>query len=276
MKVTLTGSNVTYDIYALVVGDMNTSFNPSSAKGGASETLLLNNGQNRKADPGTDVELPIRILHASGLTAASLILNYPDDLFEVTGVEMKFENGNLDWAAKGGELRAGWNSLQPFWFVEDEVLMTIHGKISESFGEGDEIRFTLAPDLLNELADDYFNVIPDAVLDIDVLAFSTTGIMDDGTWTMDDGTLKLTAHPNPFTGYTMVDFRLPKEGHVTLEISDMMGRRVALLVDEHQAAGKYSVKLDAISLQPGVYMATLKLETTDGNYIKTIKLVRQQ
>jgi hypothetical protein len=61
-----------------------------------------------------------------------------------------------------------------------------------------------------------------------------------------------------------------------LQISDMLGRRVALLMDERQTAGNYSLKLDATPLQPGVYMATLKLQCADGDFVKTIKLVRQQ
>jgi hypothetical protein len=263
----------TCDIYALVVGDMNTSFNPAQgAKGIASETLLLTYGETRKADPGEEVKLPLRILDASELTAASLILNYPEDLFEVTGVGLKLESGNLDWMAKGGELRAGWNSLNPQWLEAGSVLMTIHGRVSALFGEGDEIRFTLAPDLLNELAEGNNNVIPDAKLGIDVLAFSTSG-----TWNPEPGTwngLTLQSHPNPFSGYSKLDYRLPKEGNVTLEITDMLGRRVVLLVDQRQDEGEHTVKLDATPLQPGVYMARLRLDFPEGYLVKTIKLVR--
>ena len=61
---------------------------------------------------------------------------------------------------------------------------------------------------------------------------------------------------------------------MTLEIADMLGRRVALLADGFRAAGEHSVKLDATPLQPGVYMATLKLQTEDGDLIRTIKLIR--
>jgi hypothetical protein len=63
---------------------------------------------------------------------------------------------------------------------------------------------------------------------------------------------------------------------VTLEISDMLGRKMAFLVDELQASGKYSVKLDAVPLQPGIYHATLILHSGNGDLIKTIKLVRNR
>ena len=89
---------------------------------------------------------------------------------------------------------------------------------------------------------------------------------------MQNAQCTISSRPNPFTGYTIVDFRLPKEGHVTLEISDILGRRVALMLDEWKVAGKYSLKFDATPLQPGVYMATLKC----GDMVKTIKLIREQ
>ena len=56
----------------------------------------------------------------------------------------------------------------------------------------------------------------------------------------------------------------------------MLGRRVALLVDERQAAGDYSLKMDATPLQPGVYTATLKFQTDDGDMIRAIKIVRNR
>ena len=272
MSVSVSNTNITgYNIYALVIGDFNTSFNPSTGtKGTASESLLLTYGDTRQADAGAEIEIPIRLVQASELTAASLILHYPEELFEVTGVNLKLENGNLDWAAKGGELRIGWNSLTPLQLEAGSLWLSIKGKTSASFAQGDEIRFTLAPDLLNELADENFNVIPDAVIGIDVLAFSTTGPPSNDQSTTYNEQCTMNAHPNPFSGYSILDYRLGKEGHVTLEISDMLGRKAALLVDERQSAGEYSVKLDATPLQPGVYMATLKC----GELVKSIKLVR--
>jgi hypothetical protein len=182
---------------------------------------------------------------------------------------MKIENGNLDWMAKGGELRIGWNTLNPLWLEANSLWLNIHGTTTENFSDGDEIRFTLAPDPLNELADGSYNVIPDAKLGTDVIAFSTTG-----TWNPESGIRNFTCRPNPFREYTMLNYQLGKEGHVILEITDMLGRRVALLVDGFRAAGEYSVKLDATPLQPGVYMATIKLHLESGDLIKTIKVVR--
>ena len=259
----------TINIYGQAVGDFNGSFVPGGLKS-ASATLSLIYRETRLAAAGSEVMLPVTLNDAEILGAASLILDYPEELFEVTGVSLNMENGNLDWFAIGGELRVGWNSLTPLQLEASGLWLTIHGRTSETFSSGNEIRFTLAPDPLNELSDSNAKVIPDAKLGIDVLAFSTNGTWNPGpgTWNM----LTLECHPNPFADFTTLVYTLPAEGSVTLGISDMLGRSVAIPAEGRQISGHHTVKLDATSLRPGMYVATLKC----GEIFKTIKLVRKR
>jgi len=76
--------------------------------------------------------------------------------------------------------------------------------------------------------------------------------------------------------YTKLVYELPSEGHVTLEIADMMGKRVALLTDERRQAGEHTVRLDASLVEPGVYLVKLRLKTAGSDLLRTIKLVRAQ
>ncbi|MCP3999225.1 MAG: hypothetical protein GY722_29790, partial [bacterium] len=46
--------------------------------------------------------------------------------------------------------------------------------------------------------------------------------------------------PNPFNPVTKIRFDLPRAGHVRLEIFEVSGRRVAMLLDESREAGRYS------------------------------------
>lgn len=53
--------------------------------------------------------------------------------------------------------------------------------------------------------------------------------------------------PNPFNPATMIDFSVPAEGRVRLEIFDVSGRRVRVLLDEMREAGPGSVRWDGTS-----------------------------
>lgn len=72
------------------------------------------------------------------------------------------------------------------------------------------------------------------------------------------GTLTLSAnYPNPFATQTTFEYAVPTATRVSLEVYDLMGRRVATLVDEVQAANTYRVSFDASSLASGTYVYRL-------------------
>ena len=68
------------------------------------------------------------------------------------------------------------------------------------------------------------------------------------------------AAPNPFSRATTLRFALPRSGHVALELYDLAGERVAVLVDGESAAGEHSVEVRADRLAPGMYYASLRYE----------------
>ena len=61
-------------------------------------------------------------------------------------------------------------------------------------------------------------------------------------------------YPNPFNPTTMIQFDLPERGPVKLEVYDMLGRRVATLVDDVLQAGRQAVEFDAHGLSSGMYV----------------------
>jgi len=68
-------------------------------------------------------------------------------------------------------------------------------------------------------------------------------------------------YPNPFNPLTTITFLLPKEEHVTLTVHDLLGRTVAVLVDETKEAGEHRVQWNAASLSSGSYVYTLRVGT---------------
>lgn len=64
--------------------------------------------------------------------------------------------------------------------------------------------------------------------------------------------------PNPFNPLTTINYQLPHPGLVTLKVYDILGKEVALLVNEEKSAGSYSVDFDASKLASGVYIYQLR------------------
>ncbi len=76
-------------------------------------------------------------------------------------------------------------------------------------------------------------------------------------------------HPNPFNPSTAITFSLPASVNVTLEVYNMVGQKVATLVDGKLAAGDHTVNWNAQEVPSGVYF--YKLEAT--NFSQTRKMV---
>lgn len=67
-------------------------------------------------------------------------------------------------------------------------------------------------------------------------------------------------YPNPFNPTTQIRFSIPEQVHVNLEVYDLLGRRVATLVNELKTPGWYDITFDATSLTSGMYIYRLQTE----------------
>ncbi|MBD3336448.1 MAG: hypothetical protein GF355_13115 [Candidatus Eisenbacteria bacterium] len=94
-----------------------------------------------------------------------------------------------------------------------------------------------------------------------VLRTQTTTGVEEGA----EGTarrLVLRNSPNPFLRATTLRYHLPRSAHVRLDLFDVLGRRVATLIDERRPAGPQAVQWDGRDGQgrpvaPGVYLYRL-------------------
>ncbi|MEO5929513.1 MAG: T9SS type A sorting domain-containing protein [Candidatus Kapaibacterium sp.] len=69
--------------------------------------------------------------------------------------------------------------------------------------------------------------------------------------------------PNPASTSTVIRYTVGTRGPVQLTVSDLLGRTVAVLVDEPlHNAGSFSVKYDVSTLRPGVYYYSLRYGTS--------------
>ncbi len=76
-------------------------------------------------------------------------------------------------------------------------------------------------------------------------------------------------YPNPFNPSTTIRYELPKSSMVRLSVSDLVGREVAVLVDEIKNAGTYEVRFDGSKLASGVYFYRIQA----GGFTKARRLL---
>ncbi|MFU8862055.1 MAG: metallophosphoesterase, partial [Cyclonatronaceae bacterium] len=76
-------------------------------------------------------------------------------------------------------------------------------------------------------------------------------------------------YPNPFNPTTIISFSLPQASVVRLEVFNLMGQKVATLVNEPRSVGHHQIQFDASGLASGVYL--YRLQT--GTMTKTQKML---
>ena len=76
-------------------------------------------------------------------------------------------------------------------------------------------------------------------------------------------------YPNPFNPTTNIIYDVPEQSHVTMRVLDLLGREVAVVIDEMQPAGRYKAVFDASALTSGVYFYHL----TAGSYVQARQMI---
>lgn len=76
-------------------------------------------------------------------------------------------------------------------------------------------------------------------------------------------------YPNPFNPTTTIEYRIENREYTTLSVYNVLGQKVATLVDEMQSSGSHTVTFDASRLPSGTYFYRLQA----GNDVQTKKMI---
>jgi len=79
-------------------------------------------------------------------------------------------------------------------------------------------------------------------------------------------------YPNPFNSSTKISYELSQTGEISIDIFDILGRRVETLINQAQPAGKYNLIWDASGLPSGIYFA--RLQSTDQRHAQKMLLLK--
>jgi hypothetical protein len=103
--------------------------------------------------------------------------------------------------------------------------------------------------------------------DLRIYDYSPVGVEDDGQMPELFG-LKQN-YPNPFNPSTNIEYSITNFRFVVLKVYDILGREVAILVNEEKQPGVYEISFDASGLSSGIYYYLLE----SGGSAETKKMV---
>jgi hypothetical protein len=110
-------------------------------------------------------------------------------------------------------------------------------------------------------------VVPDRV---DILEPAITGVQQ--TSSAPTAYSLFQNYPNPFNPSTTISYTLKNNGKVRLSVYDILGREVAVLVNEIQSAGQHEMKFGTAGLSSGIYF--YKLQSDGGVLTKKMMLLK--
>ncbi|MHB8580608.1 MAG: C25 family cysteine peptidase [Ignavibacteriaceae bacterium] len=101
------------------------------------------------------------------------------------------------------------------------------------------------------------------------LPLNTIALVDNGLKNIPNSYSLKQNFPNPFNPSTTISYSIPKAGFVTINVFDILGREVSMLVSEEKQPGNYEIKFNGINLSSGIYFYQMRT----GNFDEVRKFV---
>lgn len=109
-----------------------------------------------------------------------------------------------------------------------------------------------------------------AVIDMGAYEFDPTSVeVDDKMEEKLSGYKLFQNYPNPFNPVTRIKYNIKEAGRVSLQVYDILGRKIAMLVNKPLSAGSYEAVFYSRNLPSGFYMYRIKVN----EFTKTRKML---
>ena len=103
-------------------------------------------------------------------------------------------------------------------------------------------------------------------------SWASSGWFDESIESLPESAELLACYPNPFNPVTTFRYNLPSNCRIELGIFNLMGQKVATLIDGYQSAGQKSIKWNASHLASGIYF--YRLTAGDKVFTKRMTLLK--
>jgi len=190
----------------------------------------------------------------------TLFMGYDKDLFEVTDVTTS-SNDEMKYVIEDGNVAIAWADTKPMSVKNDDQIFTLNVKAKAPIAEATQIfNVKAGSEFASPTGVRYDN------FDLKMAKVITAGGSKE---------FSVFNYPNPFNVSTKIAYTIPEACKVTVVITDMFGKTIRTLVDESQAAGNYSIQVNAadLNLSSGVYLYRIEAAGATDSYVKVNKMI---
>ena len=241
LPITFSSGTITRNLLAICYGDVNGSYNPSTALRQEPKLNLVQVGAQDIAGEGQVRNWVWSADRTMTFGALSVVVTLPEGVV-VDAARSRMDNGNFDYHQNGRELRISWYSLEENHRKAGEPLLELDlsGLTNNSLSVSD-----LVIEPLSEAASPLAEVYDLTTLRIPNLKQASE--------------FNCQLYPNPSRGSGILDLRLPYAGTVVVKIWDGSGRLVAQLAEQKPTAGTFQWGLPLEGLAQGLYRVDVTL-----------------
>jgi hypothetical protein len=192
-------------------------------------------------------------------------LGAQNDATNATGITRFLIHDSLEHPIKSAWIQYDFSSMWPMYYYADSngiaSLSTIAARMSfqiTATGYTSQwIRSAVYPESTITVPVTLARA-PDAVKNL--------GISGPGSFAIDN------PYPNPFNPQVMVEYTLPRNGTVEIQVYDIAGKLVSEIFSGRQSEGKHVARWEAAAYPSGVYL--IRVKTTDGIAMKKCLLLK--
>jgi hypothetical protein len=246
------------DFAGLCEGDVNGSYIPTGMKDVSFLSVVDNETQTIPVEETFAYE--IRSNTVAQLGAMTLFMGYDKDRFEVMDVTTS-PNDEMKYVIEDGNVAIAWADTKPMSVRNDDQIFTLTVKAKAPIAEATQIfNVKTGSEFASPTGVRYDN------FDLKMSKVITAGGSKE---------FSIFNYPNPFANNTKIVYTLPESGKVTLVITDMFGKTIRTLVDDVQAAGTYTIPVNAaeLNMTSGVYLYRIEAAGATDTYVKVNKMV---
>ena len=110
------------------------------------------------------------------------------------------------------------------------------------------------------------NITPPVV----ILDYTSTDVINEPV--APESFILINNYPNPFNPSTTIHYELTEPSQVTLQIYDVTGKKVDMLVNGSQRAEAHEIQWNPTNLSSGIYYGKIDVRNANGFQSQTVKM----